>query len=124
MRRCCSNDANPVYASPRAAPSRGGRPYDPCVTPLLPLWHDDPYDERAPLSDEHETDVLVIGAGIAGLSCAWHLAERGVDCTVVEARTAASGASGRNGGFLVAGAAPAHQDAVRQFGHEVALGIY
>jgi glycine/D-amino acid oxidase-like deaminating enzyme len=94
------------------------------VTPLLPLWHDDPYDERAPLSDDRETDVLVIGAGIAGLSCAWHLAERGVDCTIVEARTAAAGASGRNGGFLVAGAAPAHQDAVRQFGHEVALGIY
>ena len=94
------------------------------VTDLLPLWHDDPYDERPPLDADCETDVLVIGAGIAGLSCAWHLAERGVDCTVVEARTAASGASGRNGGFLVAGAAPAHQDAVRQFGHEIALGIY
>jgi glycine/D-amino acid oxidase-like deaminating enzyme len=94
------------------------------VTAQLPLWHDDPYEERAPLESDCETDVLVIGAGIAGLSCAWHLAERGVDCTVVEARTAASGASGRNGGFLVAGAAPAHQDAVRQFGHDVALGIY
>ncbi len=90
----------------------------------MPLWHDEPYDERAPLASEHETDVLVIGAGIAGLSCAWHLAERGVACTVVEARTAASGASGRNGGFLVAGAAPAHQDAVRAFGHDVATGIY
>jgi gamma-glutamylputrescine oxidase len=94
------------------------------VTAQLPLWHDDPYDERPPLEEDHETDVLVIGAGIAGLSCAWHLAERGVDCTVVEARTAAAGASGRNGGFLVAGAAPAHQDAVRRFGHEVAVGIY
>jgi gamma-glutamylputrescine oxidase len=90
----------------------------------LPLWHDEPYAERAPLAGEHETDVLVIGAGIAGLSCAWHLAERGVASTVVEARTAASGASGRNGGFLVSGAAPAHQDAVRAFGHDVATGIY
>jgi gamma-glutamylputrescine oxidase len=94
------------------------------VIPLLPLWHDDPYEERAALEGDHETDVLVIGAGIAGLSCAWHLAERGVDCTVVEARTAASGASGRNGGFLVAGAAPAHHDAVRLFGHDIAVGIY
>jgi gamma-glutamylputrescine oxidase len=90
----------------------------------LPLWHDDPYEERAPLDADHETDVLVIGAGIAGLSCAWHLAERGVACTVVEALTAAGGASGRNGGFLVAGAAPPHQDAVRLFGHDIAVGIY
>jgi len=90
----------------------------------VPLWHDDPYEERAPLTGDRETDVLVIGAGIAGLSCAWHLAERGVDCTVVEASTAAGGASGRNGGFLVAGAAPAHQDAIALFGHDVAVGIY
>ena len=109
-----------VTCRPLAAPARPGvaatswtEHYDPGVTALLPLWHDDPYEERAPLEADCETDVLVIGAGIAGLSCAWHLAERGVDCTVVEARTAASGASGRNGGFLVAGAAPAHQDAVR-----------
>src|SRR5664279_4277111 len=103
---------------------RRSSPTIPAVTPLLPLWHDDPYSERPALEGDREADVLVIGAGIAGLSCAWHLAERGVDCTVVEARTAASGASGRNGGFLVAGAAPAHQDAIRAFGHDVAVGIY
>jgi glycine/D-amino acid oxidase-like deaminating enzyme len=94
------------------------------VAALLPLWHDDPYEGRPTLAGRLETDVLVIGAGIAGLSCAWHLAERGVECTVVEGRTAASGASGRNGGFLVAGAAPPHNDAIRRFGHEVAVGIY
>ena len=58
--------------------------------------------------------MLVIGAGIGGLSCAWHLAERGVDVHRRRgAHRRASGASGRNGGFLIAGAAPAHQDAVR-----------
>jgi gamma-glutamylputrescine oxidase len=91
---------------------------------VLPLWHDDPYEERPPLAGGCETDVLVIGAGIAGLSCAWHLAERGVECVVVDARTAAGGASGRNGGFLVSGAVPAHDEAIRLFGHAIALGIY
>ena len=38
-------------------------------------------------------------------------AGRGVQATVLEARTAASGASGRNGGFLIAGPAPFHNDA-------------
>jgi gamma-glutamylputrescine oxidase len=103
---------------------RGSSPTIPAVTALLPLWHDDPYEERAPLEGECETDVLVIGAGIAGLSCAWHLAERGVDCAVVEATAVAGGASGRNGGFLVAGAAPAHHEAIRAFGHATAVGIY
>ena len=43
-------------------------------------------------------DVAVIGGGIAGLSCALHLAERGVNVAVLEANDIGWGASGRNGG--------------------------
>src|SRR5258708_1790101 len=44
-------------------------------------------------------DVVVIGAGIMGLSVAYHLAERGVpDVTVVDQGYLCGGASGRNGG--------------------------
>lgn len=59
----------------------------------------------APLQRSVETDVVVIGAGITGCSAAWHLARAGVSSVVLEAREVASGASGRNGGFLVAGLA-------------------
>src|SRR3984893_15311698 len=45
------------------------------------------------------TDVVVIGAGIMGLSVAYHLAERGVtNVTVIDKGYLCGGASGRNGG--------------------------
>src|ERR1700752_1651172 len=44
-------------------------------------------------------DVVVIGAGIMGLSIAYHLAEQGVtNVTVVDRSYLCGGASGRNGG--------------------------
>jgi glycine/D-amino acid oxidase-like deaminating enzyme len=46
-------------------------------------------------------DVAIVGAGIVGLSAALHLAERGIDCAVVETGAVGSGASGRNTGFVV-----------------------
>jgi gamma-glutamylputrescine oxidase len=90
----------------------------------LPLWQDPPLVPRAALPGDRDAAVCVIGAGIGGLSTAWHLADHGIAALVVEARTAAGGASGRNGGFLIAGAAPFHNDARRLFGRETAVGIY
>ena len=40
------------------------------------------------------TDVLVIGAGVHGLSTAWHLAQQGTDVLVVDKTGVAAGASG------------------------------
>ncbi len=39
-------------------------------------------------------DVIVVGAGIFGLSCAWELVRRGASVRVMEARRIGSGASG------------------------------
>jgi glycine/D-amino acid oxidase-like deaminating enzyme len=48
-------------------------------------------------------DVVVVGGGVTGLSCARVLAENGLRVRVLEARRAATGASGRNGGFALRG---------------------
>jgi gamma-glutamylputrescine oxidase len=90
----------------------------------LPYWLDYPYQPRPPLESDISADVCVIGAGVGGLSCARELARRGFDTVVLEARTVASGASGRNGGFLLAGAAPFHLDARERWGHEPARRLY
>jgi glycine/D-amino acid oxidase-like deaminating enzyme len=46
-------------------------------------------------------EAVVVGGGIVGVTTAWFLAQRGVDVVLLEQRTLASGASGRNLGFLL-----------------------
>ena len=55
------------------------------------------------LEGDLSADVCVIGAGYAGLSTALHLAERGTNVLVLEAREPGWGASGRNGGQVIPG---------------------
>jgi gamma-glutamylputrescine oxidase len=90
----------------------------------VPYWLDAPYDARPALQGEVEVDVCVIGAGTCGLSCALRLAQHGIGVVVLERATVASGASGRNGGFLLAGVAPFHNDARERFGADRARAMY
>jgi gamma-glutamylputrescine oxidase len=71
-----------------------------------------------------EVEALVIGAGVGGLSCARRLAQQGIETLVVERGTVAGGASGRNGGFLLAGIAAFHVDARERLGAERARAFY
>ena len=61
------------------------------------------HTDFAPLRGEQNADVCVVGAGFTGISTALHLAEKGYDVHVVEANKVGWGASGRNGGQLIAG---------------------
>jgi gamma-glutamylputrescine oxidase len=90
----------------------------------LPFWLDEPYDPRPALADDIEAEACVIGAGVAGLSCARRLAAHGIETVVLERDTVAGGASGRNGGFLIAGLAPFHNDAIDLWGRDWARRVY
>ena len=63
-------------------------------------------------------DVAVVGGGVTGCSCALTLAERGVRVRLHEAGEIAGGASGRNGGFALRGAAMPYDEARASLGAE------
>ncbi len=46
------------------------------------------------------TDVLIIGGGVQGASLAFHLAQRGVNVTVLEKKFVGAGATGRSSGLV------------------------
>jgi gamma-glutamylputrescine oxidase len=69
-----------------------------------------------PLRGDVQADVVVVGAGFAGLSAAIELAKRGYKVVVLEADRICSGASGRNGGQFIVGYASGQEPFEQQLG--------
>lgn len=91
-------------------------------TVTAPFWNPPP--ERYPGHLPEKADVLVIGGGITGLSLLCHLSKHRIDAVLVERDRLASGASGRNAGFLLAGVASSYAEAVQKYGRERAREIW
>ena len=72
--------------------------------------------QNPPLQGQMRADVVVVGAGFAGLSAALNLAERGMRVVVLEADRICGGASGRNGGQTIVGYASGQQPFEEQLG--------
>ena len=83
-----------------------------------------PGDPRAPLDGEIQTDVCVVGGGLAGLATALGLGERGVAAVVLEARRVGWGASGRNGGFVGSGFSLPPERLIARVGLDHARALY
>lgn len=79
---------------------------------------------RAALRGDHRADVVVVGGGIAGCSAALHLAERGYQVTLLEARHIGYGASGRSGGQTIFGFATSQSTLAAQVGREPARRLF
>lgn len=98
--------------------------------PLQDCWYHQSLDAEKAFSGESlnadiRTGVVIIGAGFAGLATAIGLVERGYrDVTVLEAQRVGYGASGRNGGFIMAGYSLPERQLIRQLGGEAARQLY
>jgi gamma-glutamylputrescine oxidase len=91
-------------------------------------WDTDPevasWPGLPPLTGDVRADACVIGLGGSGLAAVHALAERGLSVVGVDAGRVAAGAAGRNGGFLLGGAALFLHDAIERWGAAAAVGLY
>src|SRR2546427_13071098 len=89
------------------------------------IWLDEIAADNYPsLDNDASADVAIVGAGIAGIATAYHLARAGAKAIVLEARAVAEAASGRNAGFLLAGVAENFAAAAKRYGEERALPVW
>ncbi len=78
----------------------------------------------ASLEGRVECDVAIVGGGLAGLSAAIELADRGFSVVLLDARSVGYGASGRNGGQALAGLACEQSVIEQQLGRAEARTVW
>ena len=70
------------------------------------------------------TNVVVVGGGLLGVATSYWLARSGVATVLIEQGDLASGATGRNGGFMGAGTAERYSAALTRLGHATAHAVW
>jgi gamma-glutamylputrescine oxidase len=90
----------------------------------VPYWLTEPSEARPDTKLDGRVDVAIVGGGVTGCSAALHLAEAGLSVRVHDARGIAEGASGRNGGFALAGGAARYDVARETYGAQRAASYW
>ncbi|MEO1479021.1 MAG: FAD-dependent oxidoreductase, partial [Bacteroidota bacterium] len=90
------------------------------------LWQADTPAAPPPAQLPDAVDIAVVGGGVAGCAAAYWLRQHAPDLRValVERGALASGASGRNAGFLLQGTAADVVQAVEKYGEDIARRIW
>src|SRR5690348_2828111 len=87
-----------------------------------PLW---PVTNRRPsLGRDLRTDVLVVGGGMAGVSCALNLLKSGREVALIERDEVGGPATGASSGVLYYGSGTNYIPAVGLFGQEKADALW
>lgn len=87
-----------------------------------PLW---PVEYRFPVLDKDaRVDVAIVGAGIAGISCAFHLQNAGYKVAVIEAEEVGSSATGASSGILYYGSGGNFVEAIQRYGSDNASTLW
>ena len=87
-------------------------------------WLSEPHEPLPAVTLAASPEVAVVGGGITGCSCALALAEAGLRVRLFDAREIAGGASGRNGGFALRGAAAPYPVIVESIGRDRAAELW
>lgn len=91
---------------------------------MIPYWLD---EDDAPIASaplDGSVDVEIVGAGVTGCAAALALAEAGLRVRVHDRRQVAGGASGRNGGFALRGAAAPYDVVAASIGRDAAAALW
>jgi hypothetical protein len=87
-----------------------------------PLW---PVETRFPILDKDlRVDVAIVGAGIAGISCGFHLQNAGYKVAVIDREEVGSAATGASSGILYYGSGGNFVEAVDRYGKDDATTLW
>lgn len=87
------------------------------------VWQDSAAWPGEAEHQELEADVCIIGGGVVGALLSRLLVEAGQRVIVLEARTMASGASGRNAGHCIVGGRDRYHEMIERLGHDPACQL-